>query len=186
MLLTRLYGFWAIGVTIFEGLKIGVTIWLMNKHNPFFVGIHYMAHQCNLAMQTLSSLSLVAKIKALFFFLMYTYYSQFLKKHLERTKLAKVIKSKGLKFEEYQNEVDFHVAPFKRMFGEYETLVVNMSDDVANNVVANTNYELLCDVETIMGLTCVLPMLETMQSLSKLAQNRDAFICDFVLAMKLC
>jgi hypothetical protein len=111
-------------------------------------------------MQTLSSLSLVAKIEA--FFLMYTYYSQFLKKHLERTKLAKVIKSKGLKFEEYQNKVDFHVALSKQMFGKYKTLVVIMNDDVANNVVANTNYEFLCDVETIMGLMCMLPMLEIM------------------------
>jgi hypothetical protein len=65
--------------------------------------------------------------------------------------------------------VDFHVAPFKRMFGEYKTLVVIMSDDVANNVIANTNYDVLCDVETIMGLMCVLPMLEVVQSLSKLA-----------------
>jgi hypothetical protein len=55
------------------------------------------------------------------------------------------------------------------MFGEYKTLVVIMSDDVANNVIANTNYDVLCDVETIMRLMCVLPMLEVVQSLSKLA-----------------
>jgi hypothetical protein len=61
-----------------------------------------------------------------------------------------------------------------------------MSDDVASNVVANTNYEFLCDVETIMGLTCVSFMLETVQSLSKLTQNKDIFVCDFVLVMKLC
>ncbi len=41
------------------------------------------------------------------------------------------------------------LAPFKRMFEEYETLVVKMSDDVVSNAVANTNYELLCHVETI-------------------------------------
>jgi len=55
------------GAIIFQGLKKSVTIQLMNKHNPFFVGIHCMAHRCNLAMQILSSLSLVAKIKVLFF-----------------------------------------------------------------------------------------------------------------------
>jgi hypothetical protein len=59
--------FGALGVTIFQGLKIGVTIQLMNKHNPFFFSIHYMAHRCNLVMQTLSSLSLVANIEAMFF-----------------------------------------------------------------------------------------------------------------------
>ncbi len=29
-----------------------------------------------------------------------------------------------------------------------------------NNVNVRTNYEFLCDVETIMGLACVLLMLE--------------------------
>jgi hypothetical protein len=72
------------------------------------------------------------------------------------------------------------------MIGEYKTLVVKMSDDVASNATININYELLCDVEAIMGLTCVLLMLETMHSLSKLAQNKDFFICDFVSIVKLC
>ncbi len=66
--------FGAIGVTIFQGLKTIVTIQFMNKHNPFFASNHYMAHRCNLVMQTFSSMSLVAKIEALFFS-MYIYYS---------------------------------------------------------------------------------------------------------------
>jgi hypothetical protein len=41
-------------------------------------------------------------------------------------------------------------------------------------------YKLLCDVEIVMGLTCVLPMLEVVQSLNKFAQNRDIFLWDFV------
>jgi hypothetical protein len=52
-----------------------------------------------------------------------------------------------------------------------------------NSVVA-TNYELLCDVETMMGLTCVFAMLEVVQSLSELVQNKNCFIYDFVAAMK--
>jgi hypothetical protein len=36
-----------------------------------------------------------------------------------------------------------------------------------------------------MGLTYVLPMLEVVQDLSRLAQNRNCFICDFVVVMKL-
>jgi hypothetical protein len=31
-------------VTVFQGLKIGVTIQLVSKHYLFVVGIHYMAH----------------------------------------------------------------------------------------------------------------------------------------------
>ncbi len=65
--------FGANSVTIFQGLKIGVTIQLVSKHCLFVVGIHCMAHQCNLVVQTLSSLTLVAKIQSLFSS-MYTYY----------------------------------------------------------------------------------------------------------------
>jgi hypothetical protein len=43
---------------------------------------------------------------------------------------------------------------------------------------------MLCDVETMMGLTCVFAMLEVVQSLSKLVQNGNCFICDFVAAME--
>jgi hypothetical protein len=48
------------------------------------------------------------------------------------------------------------------MLRKYKTLVVKMNDDFVNNVNVKTNYEFLCDVETIMGLACVLPMLEAM------------------------
>ncbi len=32
----------------------------------------------------------------------------------------------------------------------------------------------------------MLPMLEKVQSLKKLVQNKDTFICDFVLDVKFC
>jgi hypothetical protein len=76
------------------------------------------------------------------------------------------------------------LAPFKRLVFEYK-YVMKMFKDLLINHVATTNYELFCDVETVMGLTCVLPMLEVVQSLSKVAQNKNYFICDFVVAMKL-
>jgi predicted glycosyltransferase involved in capsule biosynthesis len=60
-----------------------------------------------------------------------------------------------------------------------------MSEDLPTNHVATTNYELFCDVETMMRLTCVLPMLEAVQSLNKLAQNINYFIFYFVVVVKL-
>jgi hypothetical protein len=72
------------------------------------------------------------------------------------------------------------------MVGEYKTLVVKMNDDSTSNVDARSNYELLCDVEIVMGFTCVMLMLEAMQSLNKLIQNKDIFIFYFVVAIKSC
>jgi hypothetical protein len=52
------------------------------------------------------------------------------------------------------------LAPFKRLVFEYKFVVMKMFEDLLTNPIVATNYELLCDVETIMRLTCVLPMLE--------------------------
>ncbi len=41
---------------------------------------------------------------------------------------------------------------------------------------AKANYELLCDIEMLLGLACILPCLETMHKLSKFAQDRDTII----------
>jgi hypothetical protein len=72
------------------------------------------------------------------------------------------------------------------MIEEYKTLVVKMNDDATNNATISTNYELLCDVEIVMGLMCVLPMLEIMHNLNKLVQNKYIFILDFISTVKLC
>jgi len=90
--------FGANGVTVFQGLKTCVTFQLiMNKHSPFIVGIHCMAHRWNLVVQIFSSLSLVVKIEALLS-TTYTYYNQSPKRHFEHPKLVEMIESKGLIF----------------------------------------------------------------------------------------
>jgi hypothetical protein len=60
-----------------------------------------------------------------------------------------------------------------------------MAKDSATNVSVKVNYELLCDVETLLGLSYVLPLLGTIARLSTFAQGQHTFICDFVFIMKL-
>jgi hypothetical protein len=43
---------------------------------------------------------------------------------------------------------------------------MKMAKDV-DNEPTTTNYELLCDIETVMGLTWMLFMLEALQGLNK-------------------
>jgi hypothetical protein len=52
------------------------------------------------------------------------------------------------------------------------SIVIKMGDDMAGNAFAKNNYKLLCNCDIVLGLTCVLPMLEVIQILSKLAQGR--------------
>jgi len=49
-LASKLVYFGANGVMVFQGLKIGVTIQLVEKHVLFVTSIHCMAHRCNLTM----------------------------------------------------------------------------------------------------------------------------------------
>jgi len=52
------------------------------------------------------------------------------------------------------------LAPSKILVFEYKFVVMKMFKDLIINHVTATNYALFYDVEKVMGLTCVLPMLE--------------------------
>jgi hypothetical protein len=56
--------------------------------------------------------------------------------------------------------MDLMLAPFKQLSREYKFIAMNMHNDLPINLVVAINYELLCDVEIIMGLMCMMPMLE--------------------------
>ncbi len=74
---------------------------------------------------------------------------------------------------------------FKRVLLKYCALVLNMHKDISVvNEIAH-NLELFCDLEVMVGLSCIMPLLEGLNKLIKLSQSQ-CFVCDFVVAMKLC
>jgi hypothetical protein len=46
-----------------------------------------------------------------------------------------------------------------------------MHQDADNNTKATHNLELLCDLEVMMGLSCIMPMLERFNELIKFSQS---------------
>jgi hypothetical protein len=76
--------------------------------------------------------------------------------------------------------------PTKRVMNEYYTLVVKMDLDFASNNFAKMNFELLHDIEVLYELITLLPLLEEVNNLMKLAQACDVFIVDYVTIIKLC
>ncbi len=69
---------------------------------------------------------------------------------------------------------------------KYKTLIVKMSQDSVSIAQARFNLNLLCDLHMLLGLSCLLPLLEIVHALIKFAQGRDIFICDFVAIVKIC
>jgi hypothetical protein len=45
-------------------------------------------------------------------------------------------------------------------------------------------WKAICDIHLLMGLACVLPLVETIQFLLKFAKKNDTFICKFIIVMK--
>jgi hypothetical protein len=49
-----------------------------------------------------------------------------------------------------------------------------------------TNLGLLFNIHFLLGLACVLPLMETMQSLFNFVPKGDIFICDFIVVVIAC
>jgi hypothetical protein len=55
-----------------------------------------------------------------------------------------------------------------------------------HNTSGQFNLFLFTNVETLLGLNAMMPLLEVVHSLIKFAQLRDVFVCDFISIVKIC
>jgi hypothetical protein len=68
---------------------------------------------------------------------------------------------------------------FKCVLAQYMFLVVKMHYDCVKSNYVHDNFELLCDLNLILGLPCVMLILEVVYSLIEYAQRWDVFIMAF-------
>ncbi len=61
-----------------------------------------------------------------------------------------------------------------------------MVKDSPSIMPTKVNFELLCDINLLIFLSCLLPMLETIHALIKFAQKKNVCVCDYVVAIKIC
>jgi hypothetical protein len=76
--------------------------------------------------------------------------------------------------------------PLKWVMAEYKTSIMKMSHDSVLVLQVRFNLDLLCDLHILLGLFCLLPLLEVVNVLITFVQGKDVFICDFVAAIKIC
>ncbi len=75
--------------------------------------------------------------------------------------------------------------PLKSVMAKYKTLIVKMSKDSVLVVKVRFILNLFRDLHMLLGLFCLLPLLEAINALIKFAQGRDIFIYDFVEVVKI-
>jgi hypothetical protein len=74
----------------------------------------------------------------------------------------------------------------KKVLNEYRASVLKMHQDFATISQFSHNLQLLCDLEAMLGLSCLMPMPKGLNELIKFSQSQQCLICDFVFAVKLC
>lgn len=81
---------------VFQRTSSSVIWQISDAWTPHSIGVHYMAHKTNLAIQTLLHLQMVIRLEG-FIYTLYNYFSNNLKKHLEFTKLVELMETKQVK-----------------------------------------------------------------------------------------
>lgn len=65
--------------------------------------------------------------------------------------------------------MDLHLSPMKHVICEYRPLLMKTALDSPTIALVASNLELLCDVEILLSLVCLVPMLEVVNLLVKFA-----------------
>jgi hypothetical protein len=146
----------------------------------------------NLAIEVLEKLPILDKIEAMLGDI-YSYFCKSPKKHMEFLKLAEVMETKGLKIlRNIKTQWISMLSPVVRIMNEYQTLIIKMHQDTTLNNAkqyvknATISYDHLADIQVVVGLAALMPMLRLAKALIKFAQSNKAFVCDFLAAVQVC
>jgi len=64
---------------------------------------------------------------------------------------------------------------------KYKTLIMKMAQENPLVIQARLNFDLICDIHTLLALSYLLPLLEVVNGLIKFVKGGDVFICDFTI-----
>ena len=131
----------------------------------------------NLVVEALKKLLILQKIESLLADL-YSYFCKFPKKHIKFCKLAEVMETKGLKIlRNIKTKWISMLSPTIRAMNEYRILLMKILEDskLKKEKVQEKNTTIcldhLIDIQIVLGLTSILPMLKLSQSLIKFVQK---------------
>ena len=140
MVARKLLSFGADGATVLQGCRFGVTVQITRDHAPFAMGVHCVAHRCNLACKALSSIGIFVVIeKALN--MAHAYFARSPKRYSEFNRLAELIGTKGLKMlRVVETRWVSLIEPLRRLLSEYRTLIYKMVQDLKENEKAQVRF----------------------------------------------
>jgi hypothetical protein len=64
----------------------------------------------------------------------------------------------------------------KWIYVKYHPFIIKMHVESSKSDHALRNLHVMCDVELILGLPCILPLIECVHMIIKIAQGGDVFV----------
>jgi hypothetical protein len=126
MLARKLLCFGADGAATLQGCHNGVTVQIQQNYAPFAMGMHCVAHRCNLAFKALSKHGVFVAIEKVLA-AAHAYFSKSPKRYLEFKKLAELTETKGLKMlKSVETRWVSLIEPIRRLLAEYRTLMYKL------------------------------------------------------------
>lgn len=91
---------------------------------------------------------------------MHLFFSHSPKRNQELADLANIVEIAGQYiFKNVKAKWISYLEPIKRIMSKYEALVLKMHMDSPSLTTAKANLNLLCEIELLLGLVCILLML---------------------------
>ena len=145
------------------------------------------AHKTNLAIEILGQMPIVSCIEELLAGI-YTFFCKSPKKHLEFVKLAELLNSRGNKIlQNIKTRWLNMIGPAVKIMNEYMLFLVKMSKDTGvmkPTVLTTKCFQHLTDIQVLLGLAAILPMLQLANKFIKYAQRNDVFVSDYLAVVK--
>ncbi|KAH7428771.1 hypothetical protein KP509_09G016700 [Ceratopteris richardii] len=176
------------GCSVMHGLRNGLCVQLQQNYTPYALGIHCMSHRTNLAFKIVSEFVFVQKVEDL----VHQAYA-FFSKSPKRIKEFKCFSDGISKGRKLKKNIDTRwislIGPIERLFEEYKSVIgvvniISLSKGIQKGK-AHTLLQMLSDVETLLYLGGMLPLLREMNNLIKVSQSRDIYVMEYAVARKL-
>ncbi|KAH9296664.1 hypothetical protein KI387_044244 [Taxus chinensis] len=180
---TKLVCVGADGASVMQGHRTGLCVRLQTTVAPYMLPIHCMAHRMNLAYKMVSNHENVAKLEDLIREL-HAYMSSSPKRFLEFQKFAIGITDGKKLLKDVETRWISLYEPACRVREEYPSLVGFMHK-YHHEVDRARDLFRLTDLETLLTLVGILPMLKEINTLMKHAQGRLIYIVDFIRMRKM-
>lgn len=171
----KLYCIAADGAAVLQGEFSGLITRVRHEYAPFVVGNHCAAHKLQLAAKDFEKDSMLVAVMGM----VQSVYTFFSNAHNRQSELLKNQKSVGIPCLKMLCDVPSRwlsqAGPMQRTLSQYPALL--LTADAVNSLpgaqdAAFTLMIKLCDIELLLGLAVLLPLMEELVSCVKLFQDR--------------